>query len=49
MDEGVVRVSLLHYNTPEEVERLCVALDGVVAAVAGGGGDADADETIVVT
>ncbi|KAG2451392.1 hypothetical protein HYH02_003993 [Chlamydomonas schloesseri] len=26
VDEGVVRVSLLHYNTPDEVERLVAAL-----------------------
>lgn len=26
VDEGVVRVSLLHYNTPDEVERLVEAL-----------------------
>eukprot|EP00897_Mesotaenium_endlicherianum_P010943 jgi/Mesen1/9878/ME000070S09167 len=27
IEEGVVRVSLLHYNTPAEVDRLCRALD----------------------
>lgn len=28
--EGVARVSLLHYNTPQEVDRLCAALDEVL-------------------
>jgi len=27
---GVVRVSLVHYNTPEEIERLIDALDGLI-------------------
>ncbi len=26
-DDGVVRVSLVHYNTPEEIERLIEVLD----------------------
>ncbi|MGB5552461.1 MAG: hypothetical protein WBO74_18435 [Thermoanaerobaculia bacterium] len=26
-DDGVVRVSLVHYNTPEEIERLVEVLD----------------------
>jgi cysteine desulfurase family protein (TIGR01976 family) len=29
--DGVVRISLLHYNTPEEVDRVLAALDGVEA------------------
>lgn len=29
-DDGVVRISMLHYNTPEEVDNLCVALDKVL-------------------
>lgn len=29
-EDGVVRVSLVHYNTLEEIERLCRALDRVV-------------------
>lgn len=31
VDDGVVRVSLLHYNTEAEVDRLCDALDEIVA------------------
>jgi cysteine desulfurase family protein (TIGR01976 family) len=30
-DDGVVRVSLVHYNTPEEIERLIGVLDGALA------------------
>ena len=26
-DDGVVRVSMVHYNTPEEIERLIEVLD----------------------
>jgi selenocysteine lyase/cysteine desulfurase len=29
-DDGVVRVSLVHYNTPEEIERLIEALDSAM-------------------
>jgi selenocysteine lyase/cysteine desulfurase len=29
-DDGVVRVSLLHYNTPAEVAALCAALEAVL-------------------
>ena len=29
-DDGVVRVSLLHYNTPAEVAALIVALEAVL-------------------
>jgi selenocysteine lyase/cysteine desulfurase len=29
MPEGAVRVSLLHYNTPEDVERLFTGLDAL--------------------
>jgi len=28
--DGVVRVSLAHYNTADEVERLIAALDGIL-------------------
>lgn len=30
VDEGVVRASLLHYNTPEEVRSLCAALENIL-------------------
>ncbi len=30
-DDGVVRVSLVHYNTPEEIERLIAVLDEALA------------------
>jgi selenocysteine lyase/cysteine desulfurase len=29
-DDGVVRVSMVHYNTPEEIERLIDVLDGAM-------------------
>jgi len=29
-DDGVVRVSLVHYNTPDEIERLIEVLDGAM-------------------
>jgi selenocysteine lyase/cysteine desulfurase len=28
--DGVVRISMLHYNTPEELDKLCAALDEVL-------------------
>ena len=31
-DDGVVRVSMVHYNTPEEVERLVTVLDDILQA-----------------
>ena len=30
IDDGVVRISLLHYNTPQEVRGLLLALEGVL-------------------
>ena len=30
LDDGVVRVSLVHYNTPDEVSRLIYALDAII-------------------
>jgi cysteine desulfurase family protein (TIGR01976 family) len=30
-EDGVVRVSLVHYNSPEEIERLIEVLDGAIA------------------
>jgi selenocysteine lyase/cysteine desulfurase len=30
LNEGVVRVSLVHYNTPEEVERLIAAFEEIL-------------------
>ena len=32
-DDGVVRVSLVHYNTPEEIERLIEVLDRALATI----------------
>lgn len=29
-EDGVVRISLVHYNTPEEIDRLCKVLDEVL-------------------
>lgn len=29
-EDGVVRVSLVHYNTPEEIDRLCEVLDTIL-------------------
>ena len=29
-DDGVVRVSMVHYNTPAEVDRLIAALDPLI-------------------
>jgi selenocysteine lyase/cysteine desulfurase len=29
-DDGVVRVSMVHYNTVEEVQKLIVALDTIL-------------------
>ncbi len=29
-DDGVVRVSLVHYNTPEEIDRLVGVLDPIL-------------------
>ncbi len=29
-DEGAVRISMVHYNTPEEVDRLCAVLDDIL-------------------
>ena len=34
VEEGVVRVSMLHYNTPHEVARLVAALREVLAVLA---------------
>lgn len=31
VNDGVVRISLLHYNTPGEVQRLIEALDRVLS------------------
>ncbi|KAJ3239219.1 hypothetical protein HDU81_006324 [Chytriomyces hyalinus] len=31
-DDGVVRVSMVHYNTVEEVEKLIAAMDGILGA-----------------
>ena len=31
IDDGVVRISLQHYNTPQEVRSLLLALDSVLA------------------
>ena len=30
-EDGVVRVSMVHYNTAEEVQKLIVALDAILA------------------
>ena len=30
MEDGVIRVSMVHYNTLEEVDRLTAALDAVI-------------------
>lgn len=32
IDDGVVRISLLHYNTPQEVRGLLLALDRVLSS-----------------
>ena len=31
--DGVVRISLAHYNTPDEVARTISALDAVIASI----------------
>lgn len=32
IDDGVVRISLLHYNTPQEVRGLLKALEAVLSS-----------------
>jgi selenocysteine lyase/cysteine desulfurase len=33
-DGGLLRVSMVHYNTLDEVDRLCLALDGILRKAA---------------